>query len=207
MAQSTARVPAPELFPGLHVPIDVTLIILEHSELIDLVTLCFLNRKWADTFENDNTIRRMMFRLPKEKTAELADDSEQATWVQEQWTRVQAKMKSNERSADEYWKHIRVNPLLSSEYAYGTQGYMNETYTFTGKVKYAFPIEQHLTQIQSQRNKTLIESMFATYPPITRVHLDTDRLAPSGGMVGVFPQFERMSDYITDCGLTVETLF
>lgn len=98
MAQPAATVPVPRLIPVF--PQEITLIILEHLELIDLVTLFFRNPTWTELFDSDNTMRQRMFRLPREKTTRHADDSEQATWIQEQWTQMQAKMKPIETSAD-----------------------------------------------------------------------------------------------------------
>ncbi|EAT80111.1 hypothetical protein SNOG_12298 [Parastagonospora nodorum SN15] len=42
------------------------------------------------------------------------DDATRFAWVQNQWTETYAKMETNETSAEDFWSHIEVNPLLLS---------------------------------------------------------------------------------------------
>ncbi|KAH5423650.1 hypothetical protein HBI32_082520 [Parastagonospora nodorum] len=52
-----------------------------------------------------------MFRISKKHDV---DDATRFAWVQNQWTETYAKMETNETSAEDFWSHIEVNPLLLS---------------------------------------------------------------------------------------------
>jgi hypothetical protein len=46
--------------------LELFLMILNGLELVDLVTLHFLDPHWSNTFDSDNDMRENMFRLPSE---------------------------------------------------------------------------------------------------------------------------------------------
>jgi len=178
MSQPTAT--DAELMLSLPIPHELTLMIIEYLDLADLVALYCLNSYWKKTFDSDEIIRLKMFRLPRE-----IKYSAQVKWVQEQWKKTHKKIEGSDRTAEDFWKHIHVNPYLTSRpyrgEIYHSADAVEDTYvmyknldTFSDASDSSedFP-ERYLDLPQGHESRAtdLIDSMFVSCPPVTRTEL------------------------------------
>ncbi|KAH3944977.1 hypothetical protein HBH53_150690 [Parastagonospora nodorum] len=178
MAQPVATVPVRRLIPIC--PQEISMMVLEHLEIVDLVTLYCLNSTWTAVFDSEDNLREKMFRPPKEKDESHADDAERAAWVQEQWNETYKKIEDSEHTPEDFWAHIRLNPYIKSRPVHrdSRPDSIEDTYLMRGDPYSPFvsrenPTSQYpkLPQGHETQAKALLDSMFVSYPPVTRTEL------------------------------------
>jgi hypothetical protein len=183
-------------------PNEISRLIVDELSLHDLAACYLVSAKWKRFMDDENAIREKMFRLPKH--LDNASEQVHVAFVSTLWQRVYAVMDDDERSPDVYWSHIPVNPLMLSYYPRRRRDEISDTRTIECPQRY-YIYNRHLLSPDEEKEITsLLDTMVATHPPVSRIQLVSPGLLYAATMIPRAPPPRLYSTFLDVKGYTLE---
>jgi hypothetical protein len=156
---------SPRLFPAF--PNEIGDAIILHLPFADLMSGYFVSKSWRTFIDKNDKISEKLFRYPE--NVRCANAQAREDFVDNVWQNVYNRI-GNDRDISDIWDHIKFNLLFDhpdAERSIHEEGYSE-----------VFPQEAFnlalLPQVPAhsqERPDKLWRSMFVTYPPINRIHI------------------------------------
>jgi hypothetical protein len=177
------------------VPNELGELIIQHLSFQELVAGYFVSREWRDVINNDDDIRKKMFRLPK--NIEQGHRYDVIEFVRDKWRNIDAEV-GQEVSHQALWSRISINPLVELSYTRDIGGFYDVEY-----VEHHLPFWDQLSVGHKTESDDLFNSMVATYPPIARIRARYQKQEYMGPMIRDYrPQYYaeglRLEDLLID---------
>jgi hypothetical protein len=187
----------PRLFPAF--PNEIGDLIISRLSFFNLVTGYFASKSWRHFLEDNDDIRRAMFRLPKR--FDNVDEQTCIDFINGLWDEIADRDDNDDDWPTRLWAKVAINPIFCSPKA---KAITRDGIACTMDSQKGFDISRlpNVPRCSRNRLRDLWGSMFVAYPPVTRIHIVekrvprkcayvspwhsyyTDLLRPAGVMAG-----------------------
>ncbi|KAH7074172.1 hypothetical protein FB567DRAFT_553654 [Paraphoma chrysanthemicola] len=186
MASSSQIQPTPKMVDVIRLipafPNEISHQILSSLSFFDVVAAYFVANNWRQYLENDDALRRSMFRLPK--LLDGADEATRRDHISTLWNKL--KVNTGEKSDDKassFWDLVAINPLLyASKARYPTNTGLEYTLDTRQLLENSMNLKMRPHSWRVVRK--LLFSRSLTYPPVTAVRVRNDTTRPSKNLYG-----------------------
>ena len=100
----------PQLIPGLRN--EISDLVLHQLAYHELITAYFVSPAWQDAIDDDNVLRKRMFRLPK--SLAKAGHAERTRFVRGPWQNIRDRLPDGSTDLD-LWENVAINPLYDPD--------------------------------------------------------------------------------------------